>query len=264
MEDSNRPPLAAEVCEEIEDSQYSVQKIYATKLNVFAEQLRDSSSMFGLGGGEGLRPPKRPIAIGKCLGAYAIALFDIESSFYPRSDGLPVWLEALARRVEQKIIAHVLSIGDSPMRAFFLVRLTYHASEQQMREAIRAALKTKMEGHPNPVRSIAPAEQSPSTEVAVPKKAIPYLVGPAPSASAHIPGPTNKQRLPATITSPIAARRMEAFLEAKGIWQTEFATQVGTTDRTLRSFRSSGKVKREIFDSIAAQMGLTREQLMKP
>jgi hypothetical protein len=72
------------------------------------------------------------------------------------------------------------------------------------------------------------------------------------------------KRLQSTVTSPIAARRMEAYMESTGIGQTEFAVQVGTTDRTLRTFRQTGKVRRGIFDAIAKAMGTTREALLKP
>jgi hypothetical protein len=71
------------------------------------------------------------------------------------------------------------------------------------------------------------------------------------------------RRLRATITSPSAARQMEAYLDANGIGQTEFAAKVGTTDRTLRAFRKTGKIRRDIFDQIAVAMGTTREILLK-
>jgi hypothetical protein len=70
-------------------------------------------------------------------------------------------------------------------------------------------------------------------------------------------------RLRATINSLSAARRMETYLESKGIGQTEFAVQVGTTDRTLRTFRRTGKVRRDIFRAIAKAMGTTTEALFK-
>lgn len=70
------------------------------------------------------------------------------------------------------------------------------------------------------------------------------------------------RRLTATIQSPTAARQMEAYLESKGIGQTEFANQVGTTDRTLRTFRKTGKVRRDIFKAIAKAMGTTKEALL--
>jgi len=75
--------------------------------------------------------------------------------------------------------------------------------------------------------------------------------------------PRPQTRMPGTVTNPSAARKMEAYLEAKGIGLTDFATSVGTTDRTLRSFRRTGKVRRNIFDSIAQQMGTTKEELLK-
>jgi hypothetical protein len=74
---------------------------------------------------------------------------------------------------------------------------------------------------------------------------------------------TPARRLTATIESPTAARRMEAYLTSNGIGQTEFANQVGTTDRTLRAFRKRGKVRRDIFEAIAEAMGTTKEALLK-
>jgi len=73
-----------------------------------------------------------------------------------------------------------------------------------------------------------------------------------------------KQRLRPTITSPIAARRLEEYIQLRGIALTVFASQVGTTDRTLRTFRKTGTVRRDIFDAIANGMGTTREALTKP
>lgn len=67
-----------------------------------------------------------------------------------------------------------------------------------------------------------------------------------------------------TISSPLAARRMQAFLETNQIGQTDFAGRVGTTDRTLRSFRKSGKVRSDIFAAIVKAMGTTKETLLKP
>jgi hypothetical protein len=69
-------------------------------------------------------------------------------------------------------------------------------------------------------------------------------------------------RLQSTVTSELAARRMEAYMDSKGIGQTELARIVGTTDRTLRTFRKKGKVRRDIFDAIAKAMGTTRERLL--
>ncbi len=70
-------------------------------------------------------------------------------------------------------------------------------------------------------------------------------------------------RIPTTVNNLAAAERMEAFITLGTLDQTQFATQAGTTDRTLRSFRRTGKVRRHIFDGIAKAMGLTPDDLLK-
>jgi hypothetical protein len=57
---------------------------------------------------------------------------------------------------------------------------------------------------------------------------------------------------------------MENHLESRAIGLTDFAATVGTTDRTLRSFRKTGKVRRDILESIARHMGTTKEALLGP
>jgi hypothetical protein len=97
-------------------------------------------------------------------------------------------------------------------------------------------------------KSEAPEPQAPADSVKCPQEQ---------------PSPAEPTRMRGTVTSPSAARKMEAHLEAKGIGVTDFATRAGTTDRTLRSFRKTGKVRRDIFDNIAEQMGTTKEELLK-
>lgn len=79
-------------------------------------------------------------------------------------------------------------------------------------------------------------------------------------------GATNSlrpKRLRSTVFSLAAARRMEAYMESNGIGQTEFAREVDTTDRTLRSLRRTGRVRRDIFNNIARAMKTTPEELLK-
>jgi hypothetical protein len=80
----------------------------------------------------------------------------------------------------------------------------------------------------------------------------------------EVPASTKRSRLTATINCPSAASRMEAYLESKAISQTDFASSVNTTDRTLRAFRKTGRVRRDIFDAIAKAMNITKEELLKP
>jgi hypothetical protein len=71
-----------------------------------------------------------------------------------------------------------------------------------------------------------------------------------------------RRRLRSTVESVAAARRLETFLGKSGIGQTEFAISIGTTDRTLRNFRSTGRIRRDLFEAMAREMGLTKEQLL--
>ncbi len=72
-----------------------------------------------------------------------------------------------------------------------------------------------------------------------------------------------RKRLSSAITSKIAARKLEAFLEASPVNKTDFAGKVGVTPRTLLSFRRTFKIKRETLGLIANEMGLTIEELTR-
>jgi hypothetical protein len=71
-----------------------------------------------------------------------------------------------------------------------------------------------------------------------------------------------RHRLQSTVTSLSAARKLEAYIQRNAMGLTEFANKAGTTDRTLRNFRKTGTVRRDIFEGIAKAMGITREALL--
>jgi hypothetical protein len=75
---------------------------------------------------------------------------------------------------------------------------------------------------------------------------------------------TGTKHLSATVTSPIAARRMERYLELYNLGQNEFAIRVGCSEKTLRNFRKTGRVRRVILAEIAQAMHTTPEELLKP
>ncbi|MGO9244736.1 MAG: hypothetical protein ACLQDC_08215 [Verrucomicrobiia bacterium] len=246
-----KPSIDPEFAEQIALARYQIQKRYSPQLKSFREDLPSVAQL--LSGDSEPLPPKQPIALGKCLGEYATEIFDLDISLYPGSPFLP-WLEDLARKVEERVMKHALSFEKIPPSAMLMGRpirggLTYHLSETNMREVIRAALKDRIS------KSRRPTHKTTSTEPLPPLAARPE--------QNHAALPPKKSRLPVTITSEIAARRMESFLKRTGTGQTEFATTLGITDRTLRTFRDTG-IKRKTFDEIAAQMGTTRQKLMDP
>ncbi len=97
------------------------------------------------------------------------------------------------------------------------------------------------------------------------QQGIHYWAGQFPSRSkGGETAPIRNSRLKSTVSSPLAVRRMEAYLTSNGIGLAEFALKAGTTDRTLRAFRKTGLVRRNIFDAIATAMGTTRAALLNP
>jgi hypothetical protein len=66
------------------------------------------------------------------------------------------------------------------------------------------------------------------------------------------------------IHSPVAAMRMREFIEVNGLTQPVFAKRAKTTDRTIRSFGKTGKVRKDIFRQIAEAMNTTPEKLLTP
>jgi hypothetical protein len=234
MEYPGRPPLGAEVCEEIEARQYSVQKRYSAKLRLFAEDVSELPPLARiLSGNEAIHPPRQPIAFCKCLRAYAIELFDAEARAYPRNDSLPASLDILARRVEVKIIDHVLSIGASPLNAF-RIGLTYHVSEQEMRETIRAALKNRING-PSAVSSATTRPLAkPTTALRNVTEAQPQRKPPA----QRVPESKTRRQLleprPDLLTNPDATLSRLRAAEALGI--TSRTLDRWITDKKLTPF----------------------------
>ena len=132
---------------------YSVQKRFAPLLKSFLADIPIALDWLRLDSeGDGLPPPpKRPVAVAKVLGQYAIALFDVEASFYPQGERLPAWLQGLALKVERDVLVHAMKIGRPTGIGAAIVAgpsqgLAYHISETEMRDAIKAALKFRLEG----------------------------------------------------------------------------------------------------------------------
>lgn len=71
-----------------------------------------------------------------------------------------------------------------------------------------------------------------------------------------------RKRISRSIHSDKAARRMEAHIQGKGISQTAFAGMVEVDERTLRRFRSSGKVEKSVAQRIAEAMGISFDDLI--
>jgi hypothetical protein len=217
----------------------------------------------------GPRPPKLTARFYLILSNYSNELFYMEVSKYPRyppNRYFPDWLRNLARRVEDHVIAVVKDIEASdPEKSF-----SYHeVAEGEMRKNIRQRLHADMESRYNVQYLASPLEILAQLEPVL--RALP-----SPSLSPHIQeppaGPPSKQEISqhqpeakktkGTLYSPAAVAKLEAYVKKRGMSYTEFATEARTSDKTLRGFRKTSRVRRYVFDGIAKAMGLTREQLL--
>jgi hypothetical protein len=66
-----------------------------------------------------------------------------------------------------------------------------------------------------------------------------------------------------SVVSPLAARRVITYVESNGGYEM-LARKAKITVKTVRSFEKTGKIRRSILDDIAAVMGTTSEDLIKP
>jgi hypothetical protein len=182
--------------------------------------------------------PKSPTKLRWILSTYACSLFESEATFYPGDLRMELWLTQLAERIATKVTETITTIEEANRER--RVSFEHHGvTRSEMTDAIRVALQDKMR-----------------TTLET-KRLLPY------SGAIEQPADAPRKRVKATIHSPKAARKMEAYLQSHGLGYTEFATAVGTTDRTLRNFRRTGTIKRAIFVEIAKAMQTTREELLK-
>ncbi|HMD97706.1 MAG TPA: hypothetical protein VKM93_10315 [Terriglobia bacterium] len=225
MESHDRPTLSHAVEEEIESEQIESHRTHREQLQ---GMMRATYPL-------GEPPPKRPKKLCNILRAYAVDLFIIEAYKYPPDPRMDHWLAVLAARIG-KTVMDTLPKPDASIHTF--VNLTYHARTEEMQEAVSEALTKEVQDY---LSKWAFRRTTPNAESTAPEP----------------------ERLKATITSPAAARRMEKYLRDNGIGLTDFASRAQTTDRTLRSFRKTGKVRRDIFEGIAKAMGTTKADLLK-
>jgi hypothetical protein len=262
---SERPPLQPITCEEIDVRLHQVDQEYWPKIAKFKDLLFYPLSV--------PIPPHRPLQLMECLQAYASALFKIESDQYEEfyKDGrYPAWLSRLADRLIARVLDAVdkVETGDPKMATLWSHGLSRQAIESVLRESLNG-LKNQCEWrdsgpHPKPAQEMLESLAAVGTraQMLAPMEQLKGVPSADPSSQTNTAERSIPTRLPSVIHSPSAARKIEAYLKIHGIGLTDFAGAANTTDRTLRSFRKTGKVRRDIFESIAKAMGTTKEELL--
>jgi hypothetical protein len=249
MAENDRPVLGLDVEFQIETATNQIHQSYWPQLEQLQETTPEQARMLRDVYPTLRRPPpspKRPQALRYVLYRYAASLFESEATFYPNdSDHLVHWLARLRRRVVERTLQAVTDVEAAGRVRN--VSLSHHGvTESDMRSTMEAAMEERTMAR----LATAVVDQVKSRFATAPTDASPTLKEGKP------------KRISTTIHCPKAARKMEDYIAKKGLDQTKFAIKAGTTDRTLRRFRKTGRIKRAIFEEIAKAMGTTKEALL--
>lgn len=76
-------------------------------------------------------------------------------------------------------------------------------------------------------------------------------------------GKRPRKRMSRSLGTPEAVKAMTEYLQHTQLTDTQFGNQFQSTDRTVRSFRASGKMRRSTFEAMAKSMELTTEGLLR-
>lgn len=237
MIDPDRPPLSALAWEQIEQALYVEANRHWPLIKEFLLPRFTPPSVHAA--------PRRPLQLLLALRAYAERLFKTEADHY---DGFAKdahyrhWLSRLETRVLARVLSEVDQIDKSDPEKMLMSNGLEHP---QMVDSLREMLWELGRDY-----ATGKSPQPPAIQNTLAPQKLPPLKMERP------------RRMSATIHSPSAAQKMEAFMNSKAMNQKEFSIQAGTTEKTIRKFRQTGRVKRSILDGIASAMGISREKLL--
>src|SRR5271157_4224257 len=132
MAEARKPSLTEDIREDIARAQHEVDKRYWVVLQPLLispwHELQAAIKALPL-------PPRQPIRVCELLASYACSLFAAEASEYPSdSPDLEGSVRSLAKEIEDKMLR--VARGQ-----IFVGGLTYHATEERIVVAVRAALE---------------------------------------------------------------------------------------------------------------------------
>jgi hypothetical protein len=251
MSDPNRLPLDPYIYEQIEAELHAIDGVHWP---LIAEMRVKNYHPLDIP-----IPPQKPKHLLQQIVWYAERLFKSEADHYEqfRKDGrYPAWLSRLADRIKTRVLNAVDRIehGESIL-SVQISSLLYHGLsqpdiEKELQMTLWEITKQYEQGNVPPIA----AEQAQPKAEPKQQDTISQALKSEPAA---------RQRMSATVHSPSAARKMVEYMNAKGMNQTEFSIQAKTTDKTIRKFRQTGKIKGSILAGIASAMGISREQLLQ-
>ncbi len=239
MNQAGRPPLPARTLETIDRRMYEADQKYWPLILAFRVKTYYPPNT-------PVSPPTPQLLMSEIYG-YASVLFAIEANEYgPLYSGGHYldWLFRLADRLVSRVLTDLDRLNDGGPDVMLL---DYHGLqravvERELSNSLRG-ISRDYEKRISNISSTAPRQLVELGAINPPKT-------PAP------------KRLSSQIYSPSAAEKMSAYMNRKGLNQTQFSIQAGTSDKTIRKFIKTGYIKLSILIGIAETMKVSKEDLL--
>jgi hypothetical protein len=81
--------------------------------------------------------------------------------------------------------------------------------------------------------------------------------------NAWAPGAKAQSKLPRSLGSPEAVKTVMEHITKRELNYESFAKKTHTSGRTIQKFVSTGQIRRDLFNAIAAELGLSTEDLLE-
>lgn len=114
-----------------------------------------------------------------------------------------------------------------------------------------------------PIRTLAEMVSLDGSGLVIDFATLAAAVGASGSSLAASGPKAPRKRMSRSLGTPEAVNVMTEYLQHTRLTDTQFGNQFNSTDRTVRNFRNTGKMRRSTFEEMAKSMGLTSEELLR-
>lgn len=195
------------------------------------------------------------------LRSYVVKIFDLYLSAYSNyATVLQRWIPELKLNSIQWVMGCLLDFDG-------ISEKDSKRCEKLLLATLDEHVKSRFENSPNPLLAALAEPQPAKLASTYAASGIDVPSGPPllkmVVASPNVPSvwaPVPRKRIARSIHSDKAARRMEAYIQDKGITQTQFSVTVDADIKTLYRFRRTGKVDKSVAKRIAEAMGMKLDQ----
>jgi hypothetical protein len=189
------------------------------------------------------------------LRSYACSFFELLKEQYSNQISIWEWESDIAEEAAEITLGCWTDFNTTPTSGYWADTVR-SAIPQHLGRPLRGQPRIEMRA-PNDYEKagIDLASASPLLKMALKDSSRPQVFAPI--------QPTTRKRIGRSISSERAARRMEEYIEQKGISLTQFCAHVEADPKTIYRFRKTGKVSKTVASTIAAKMGMSLDRFLE-